>query len=68
MIKLHPNLQGDGVPLFRKGRRESQWSLVSAKAFDTGLAQLTYRLRAQAAAGGAAGEPAGAQPAQGGRG
>jgi dihydrofolate reductase len=42
-ISIIPVLVGDGIRLFRDGRPEQLYDVVSAKKFDTGLTQLYYR-------------------------
>ncbi|GAB3171212.1 dihydrofolate reductase family protein [Telluribacter humicola] len=44
IISIVPTLVGSGTRLFKDGRPEQKFELVSAKAFDTGLTQLHYRL------------------------
>ncbi len=46
IISVIPVLVGDGTRLFKDGRPEQQLDLVSAKSYDTGLAQLHYRRKA----------------------
>jgi len=43
IISVIPVLVGNGTKLFEDGRPEQQLEFVSAKTFDTGLAQLHYR-------------------------
>ena len=43
VISVIPVLVGDGTRLFKDGRPEQQLELISAKTFDTGLAQLYYK-------------------------
>jgi dihydrofolate reductase len=43
IISIVPVLVGNGIRLFKDGRPEQQIELVSAKSYDTGLAQLHYR-------------------------
>lgn len=42
-ISIIPVLVGSGTRLFKDGRPEQLFELVSAKTFDTGLTQLHYR-------------------------
>ncbi|MCB0666680.1 MAG: dihydrofolate reductase [Saprospiraceae bacterium] len=44
IISIHPLLLGDGTPLFRKMKERLFMKLVDAKIYDSGLAQLTYRI------------------------
>ena len=41
-ISIIPILIGDGIKLFKDGRRELRLKLVSSKSFDKGLTQLHY--------------------------
>lgn len=43
VISYIPILVGDGVRLFKEGRPEQQFELVSAKSFEKGLLQVHYR-------------------------
>lgn len=43
IISVIPILLGNGIRLFKDGRPEQLLELVSAKTFDTGLAQLHYK-------------------------
>jgi dihydrofolate reductase len=42
IISVHPILIGSGIPLFLKNGRDTKLKLRSAKAFKSGLVQLTY--------------------------
>jgi dihydrofolate reductase len=44
IISVIPVLVGNGIKLFKDGRPEQTLQLVSVKQFDTGLAQLHYKL------------------------
>ena len=43
ILSLVPVLVGEGTRLFKDGRPEQVYELVSAKSFDTGLVQLHYK-------------------------
>ncbi|RJQ76380.1 dihydrofolate reductase [Pseudonocardiaceae bacterium YIM PH 21723] len=44
VIKLHPIVAGDGIPLFGDAGFEPRyWDLTAHQVFDTGVAHLTYR-------------------------
>ena len=43
IISVIPVLVGNGTRLFKDNRPEQQLEFVSAKSFDTGLAQLYYK-------------------------
>ena len=43
IVSVHPLLLGDGVPLFPRGLPKTQFQLITADTFNTGLVQLTYR-------------------------
>jgi dihydrofolate reductase len=45
-ISVIPVLLGGGTRLFKDGRPEQQLELVSAKTYETGLVQLSYRRKA----------------------
>lgn len=45
ILSVIPIMVGDGIRLFKEGRPEQGWELVSAKHFETGLVQLHYRLK-----------------------
>lgn len=45
IISVIPILVGNGTRLFKDGRPEQKLELISIKTFDTGLAQLHYKLR-----------------------
>lgn len=42
VISVHPILIGRGIPLFLKNERDTRLKLKGAKAFKSGLVQLTY--------------------------
>lgn len=42
IISVHPILIGQGIPLFLKHMRDTKLKLKGAKAFKSGLVQLTY--------------------------
>jgi len=42
-ISVIPILLGNGTRLFKDGRPEQTLELITAKTFDTGLAQLHYK-------------------------
>jgi dihydrofolate reductase len=44
-LSIIPILLGEGIPLFGKTGRDVRLELAAARAFDSGLAQLEYRLR-----------------------
>jgi dihydrofolate reductase len=44
IISIIPVLLGDGVKLFGDGRPSQKLELISSRTFDTGLAQLHYRI------------------------
>lgn len=46
IISIIPIFVGGGTRLFKNGRPEQQLELVSAKSFDTGLVQLSYKRKA----------------------
>lgn len=42
IITIVPKLIGEGIPLFPKNTKESNWKLVKTEQFNTGLVNLTY--------------------------
>ena len=49
IISIVPILVGNGTKLFNDGRPEQQLELIQVKTFDTGLTQLHYRRKQEAA-------------------
>ncbi len=45
VISVHPIILGGGIPLFRKGVRETRMRLVRSKAFRSGLVQMVFARR-----------------------
>lgn len=43
IITIIPVMLGDGIPLFPKNQKESQWSLSENKSFENGIIQVTYK-------------------------
>lgn len=42
IITIIPKLIGEGIPLFASKPAETDWKLISAQSFDTGVVNLTY--------------------------
>lgn len=42
VLSIHPIILGGGVRLFARIARQSEWTLVSSRSFETGLVQITY--------------------------
>lgn len=42
IITVIPKIIGEGLPLFAHKPKESNWKLIEAKSFDTGVVNLTY--------------------------
>ncbi len=45
VLSIHPVTLGDGIPLFPQDSDITQWRLVAADAFPSGLVQLRYGLK-----------------------
>lgn len=45
IISIVPTLVGNGIRLFKNGRPEQEFELLSSKSFDTGLVQSHYKLK-----------------------
>jgi dihydrofolate reductase len=46
-VSVHPVLLGTGVPLFPSGFPKTLLELIDAEAFDSGLVQIRYRIKAK---------------------
>jgi dihydrofolate reductase len=44
IISLIPKIIGEGIRLFPDKPKETNWKLIAAKSFDTGLVNLTYEI------------------------
>jgi dihydrofolate reductase len=42
IITIFPKIIGEGIPLFADKPKETNWKLIEAKSFDTGVVNLTY--------------------------
>ncbi len=42
ILSIVPVLLGDGIPLFRQGRKELKLQLTGTRQYDSGLVQLHY--------------------------
>jgi dihydrofolate reductase len=42
IITVIPKIIGEGIPLFADKPKETNWKLIEAKSFDTGVVNLTY--------------------------
>ena len=42
IITIIPKIIGEGIPLFAEKPKETNWKLIEAKSFDTGVVNLTY--------------------------
>jgi dihydrofolate reductase len=42
ILTVIPIMLGDGIPLFLKSSKETNWKLQNAKAYDSGFVNLTY--------------------------
>lgn len=42
IITVIPKIIGEGIPLFADNPKETNWKLIEAKPFDTGVVNLTY--------------------------
>ena len=42
IITVIPKIIGEGIPLFAGKPKETNWKLIEAKSFDTGVVNLTY--------------------------
>jgi dihydrofolate reductase len=42
IMSVIPKITGEGIPLFADKPKETNWKLIEAKSFDTGVVNLTY--------------------------